>query len=130
MATAIFKLLEKYPLVTVSSGLSIILVTSFFVTSSDSGSMVVDTLTSGGRHDAPKIQKIFWAAMEGATASVLLLYGGLTALQSTTTITGLAFAFILVVMTISFYLSLEDYYAKNYIRTKDHEAKTSSEKAS
>jgi choline/glycine/proline betaine transport protein len=92
--------------------------------------MVVDTLTSGGRHDAPKIQKIFWAAMEGATASVLLLYGGLTALQSTTTITGLAFAFILVVMTISFYLSLEDYYAKNYIRTKDHEAKTSSEKAS
>ncbi|REJ61804.1 MAG: BCCT family transporter, partial [Bacteroidetes bacterium] len=68
--------------------------------------------------------------MEGATASVLLLYGGLTALQSTTTITGLAFAFILVVMTISFYLSLEDYYAKNYIRTKDHEAKNSSEKAS
>lgn len=130
IATAIFKLLEKYPLVTVSSGLSIILVTSFFVTSSDSGSMVVDTLTSGGRHDAPKIQKIFWAAMEGATASVLLLYGGLTALQSTTTITGLAFAFILVVMTISFYLSLEDYYAKNYIRTKNHEAKNSSEKAS
>jgi len=47
--------------------------------------------------------------MEGATASVLLLYGGLTALQSPITITGLAFAFILVVMTISFYLCLENY---------------------
>ena len=98
------------PLVTSSSGLSVILVASFFVTSSDSGSMVVDTLTSGGRHDAPKIQKIFWAAMEGATASVLLLYGGLTALQSATTITGLAFAIILVVVVFSFYLSLEKYY--------------------
>jgi len=118
LPTAFFILLEKFPLVTISSGLSVILVASFFVTSSDSGSMVVDTLTSGGRHDAPKIQKIFWAAMEGATASVLLLYGGLTALQSATTITGLAFAFILVVMTISFYLSLEGYYEKHYIKSK------------
>jgi len=110
LPTAFFILLEKFPLVTISSGLSVILVASFFVTSSDSGSMVVDTLTSGGRHDAPKIQKIFWAAMEGATASVLLLYGGLTALQSATTITGLAFASILVLMVFSFYLSLEKYY--------------------
>ena len=114
VATAIFKLLEKYPFVTISSGLAILLTTSFFVTSSDSGSMVVDTLTSGGRHDAPRIQKIFWAAMEGATASVLLLYGGLTALQSATTITGLAFAIILVIMVISFYMSLESYYKEHF----------------
>jgi choline/glycine/proline betaine transport protein len=114
VATAIFKLLEKYPLVTISSGLAILLTTSFFVTSSDSGSMVVDTLTSGGRHDAPKVQKIFWAAMEGATASVLLLYGGLTALQSATTITGLAFAIILVIMVISFYMSLEKYHDEHF----------------
>lgn len=113
VATAIFKLLERFPLVALSSGLTVLLVASFFVTSSDSGSMVVDTLTSGGRHEAPKIQKIFWAAMEGATASVLLLYGGLTALQSATTITGLAFALILVVMVISFYLSLERYYEQH-----------------
>jgi len=79
---------------------------------------VVDTLTSGGRHDAPKIQKIFWAAMEGATASVLLLYGGLTALQSATTIAGLAFAFILVIMTISFYFSLVGYYEEYYSKAK------------
>lgn len=118
LPTAFFILLEKFPFVTISSGLSVILVASFFITSSDSGSMVVDTLTSGGRHDAPKIQKIFWAAMEGATASVLLLYGGLTALQSATTIAGLAFAFILVIMTISFYFSLVGYYEKYYSKAK------------
>ena len=78
--------------------------------------MVVDTLTSGGRHDAPKIQKIFWAAMEGATASILLLYGGLTALQSATTITGLAFAVILVIMAVSFYISLDEYYKKEFTK--------------
>jgi len=117
VATAIFKLLEKYPFVAISSGRAILLITSFFVTSSDSGSMVVDTLTSGGRHNAPKIQKIFWASMEGATASILLLYGGLAALQSTTTVTGLAFAIILVIMSISFYLSLEKYY-ETHIETK------------
>lgn len=116
VATAIFKLLERFPLVTISSGLAILLVASFFVTSSDSGSMVVDTLTSGGRHEAPKIQKIFWAAMEGATASVLLLYGGLTALQSATTITGLAFAIILVIMVISFYKSVEDHHEEHYVK--------------
>jgi choline/glycine/proline betaine transport protein len=52
--------------------------------------------------------------MEGATASVLLLYGGLTALQSATTITGLAFAIILVIMAISFYMSLEKYYDEHF----------------
>ncbi len=116
VATAIFKLLERYPLVSISSGLAILLTTSFFVTSSDSGSMVVDTLTSGGRHNAlTKIQKIFFrAAMEGTTASVLLLYGGLTALQSATTITGLAFAIILVIMVISFYMSIEKYYDDHF----------------
>ena len=114
VSTAIFKFLEKYPYVKISSTLAVLLVTSFFVTSSDSGSMVVDTLTSGGRHDAPKIQKIFWAFMEGGTASVLLAYGGLSALQSATIVTGLAFAIILVVILYSFYISMELYYEKHY----------------
>jgi choline/glycine/proline betaine transport protein len=114
VSTAIFKFLEKYPYVKISSGLAVLLVTSFFVTSSDSGSMVVDTLTSGGRHDAPKFQKIFWAFMEGGTASVLLAYGGLSALQSATIVTGLAFAIILVVILYSFYISMESYYEEHY----------------
>ena len=114
VATAIYKLLEKHPFVTLSSVLAILLVASFFVTSSDSGSMVVDTLTSGGRHEAPKVQKIFWASMEGMIASILLLYGGLTALQSATTITGLAFALILVVICISLVRSLRTYWEEHH----------------
>ena len=76
--------------------------------------MVVDTLTSGGRHEAPKVQKIFWASMEGMIASILLLYGGLTASQSATTITGLAFALILVVISISLVRSLRTYWEENH----------------
>jgi len=114
VSTAIYKLLEKHPWVSLSSVLAILLVASFFVTSSDSGSMVVDTLTSGGRHEAPKVQKIFWASMEGLTAGILLLYGGLTALQSATTITGLAFAIILIFICFSLVRSLKSYWESEH----------------
>lgn len=107
IATAIYYLLEQYPLTSISSGLTIILVASFFVTSSDSGSFVVDTLTSGGRHDAPKGQKIFWASMEGLIAAVLLIGGGLVALQTASILTGLPFAIIILIMCYSFYKSLK-----------------------
>nr|WP_319398350.1 BCCT family transporter [uncultured Carboxylicivirga sp.] len=114
VATAIYKLLEQYPLAYISSFLAAILVTSFFITSSDSGSLVVDTLTSGGRHDAPVGQKIFWASMEGAVAGILLVGGGLTALQTASILTGLPFAFILIMMCFSFYKSLKGYYKENF----------------
>ncbi|TKG94963.1 BCCT family transporter [Puteibacter caeruleilacunae] len=107
VSTAIYHLLEQYPLTTFSSLVTILLVASFFVTSSDSGSYVVDTLTSGGRHDAPKGQKIFWASMEGVVAAVLLVGGGLTALQTASILTGLPFAIIIIVMCFSFYKSLK-----------------------
>ncbi|MEN7550241.1 BCCT family transporter [Rapidithrix thailandica] len=110
IATAIYKMLEHLPFSFYTSLLTVILVTSFFVTSSDSGSMVVDTLTSGGRHDAPVGQKIFWASMEGIVAGTLLVGGGLVALQTAVILTGLPFAIILVVMCFSLYKSLQDYY--------------------
>jgi len=110
IATAIYKLLEQFPYSFLSSVLTVFLVASFFITSSDSGSMVVDTLTSGGRHDAPVGQKIFWASMEGTVAGILLVGGGLTALQTATTLTGLPFAIVLAIMCYSFYKSLESYY--------------------
>lgn len=113
IATAIYYLLEQYPLTSISSGITIILVASFFVTSSDSGSFVVDTLTSGGRHDAPKGQKIFWASMEGIIASVLLIGGGLVALQTASILTGLPFAIIILIMCYSFYKSLKTDYPKD-----------------
>ncbi len=113
VATAIYKLLEQYPFAFLSSLIGVVLVTSFFITSSDSGSMVVDTLTSGGRHDAPVGQKVFWASMEGVVAGILLVGGGLTALQTASILTGLPFALLLIVLCFSFYKSLSAYYDDN-----------------
>ncbi|MEQ9437819.1 MAG: BCCT family transporter [Cyclobacteriaceae bacterium] len=110
VATAIYQLLEQYPFAFISSILTVLLVASFFVTSSDSGSLVVDTLTSGGRHDAPVGQKIFWASMEGTVAAVLLVGGGLTALKTASILTGLPFALILIVLCYSLYQSLKHYH--------------------
>lgn len=107
IATAIYHLLEQYPLPFISSLLTVVLVACFFVTSSDSGSMVVDTLTSGGKLDAPVGQKVFWASMEGIIAIVLLIGGGLTALQTATILTGLPFAIILLVMCYSLLKTLK-----------------------
>ncbi len=98
VATALFDMLEAFPLTEVVSLIGVLLLVSFFVTSSDSGSLVVDHLTSGGKLDSPKPQRVFWAIMEGAVAVVLLLGGGLSALQTAAVSTGLPFALILLVM--------------------------------
>ncbi|MFW6390039.1 MAG: BCCT family transporter [Halanaerobiales bacterium] len=85
------------------SVLGTILVISFFVTSSDSGSLVVDNITSGGKLNSPVPQRVFWAGMEGLIAVVLLLIGGeeaLLALQTAVISTGLPFAIILIIMGI------------------------------
>ena len=114
VSTAIYTLLEQYPFAFISSLLAVIIVASFFITSSDSGSMVVDMLTSGGRHDAPVGQKVFWASMEGLVAGILLVGGGLTALQTASILTGLPFAILLIVLCFSFYKSLKSYYKEHY----------------
>ncbi len=108
ISTALFVMLEEYPLSFVTSLAGITLVTSFFVTSSDSGSLVIDSITSGGKLDAPVGQRIFWALSEGGVAATLLLAGGLTALQTAALTTGLPFACILLVMCYSLYKGLED----------------------
>ncbi|WP_084639558.1 BCCT family transporter [Geitlerinema sp. PCC 9228] len=101
VATAMFVMLENFPLTAFSSVVAILLVTIFFVTSSDSGSLVVDNLTSGGKLDSPAPQRVFWATMEGVVAAVLLLGGGLNALQTAAITTGLPFAVVLLVMCFS-----------------------------
>lgn len=91
------------------------LVISFFVTSSDSGSLVVDNITSGGKLDSPVPQRIFWACMEGVVAIVLLLIGGkqaLKALQTAVVATGLPFTFILIIMSILLLDSVRRVYRK------------------
>ena len=106
VSTALFVFLETIPFTEAISVLAIVLVTSFFITSSDSGSLVVDSLTSGGKISAPVGQRIFWATTEGAVAAVLLIGGGLQALQTATIITGLPFAFLLLTMCYSLHEGL------------------------
>ena len=98
IATALFELLQNFPLSAVTSLLAMLLVFIFFVTSSDSGSLVIDIITSGGDLDPPVPQRVFWAVTEGVVAAVLLTGGGLTALQSASIATGLPFAVILVLI--------------------------------
>ena len=107
---AMFAMLEQYPLGAISGLLATLLVITFFVTSSDSGSLVIDHLTSGGKHDVPKVQRIFWAITEGAVAAILLVGGGLTALQTAAITTGLPFAVILCLMCYTVYLGLSNEY--------------------
>jgi choline/glycine/proline betaine transport protein len=108
VATAIYALLEQLPFSGVTSFLAAIVVVLFFVTSSDSGSFVVDMLTSGGHPDPPIWQRIFWAFTEGAVAAALLVAGGLDALRSAAICTGLPFAVVLLLVAISLYKALRD----------------------
>ncbi len=106
VATALFVMLQELPFFQLSAFVGIVLVITFFVTSSDSGSLVVDNLASGGKLDSPVIQRVFWAIAEGVVAAVLLLGGGVTALQTAVIATGLPFAIVLLVMCFSLYRSL------------------------
>ena len=108
IATALFVFFQDYPLAMVINIVAILLIAGFFITSSDSGSLVIDSLTSGGKIDAPVGQRIFWAVTEGTVAAVLLIGGGLQALQTATIVTGLPFAIILLVMCYSLYKGLKE----------------------
>ncbi|MGQ4275511.1 BCCT family transporter [Pseudidiomarina sp. E22-M8] len=99
VSVALFAFLEGFPFSTFLSGLATVMVIVFFVTSSDSGSMVVDMLCSNGRDDTPVWQRIFWASGEGIVAIVLLLAGGLGALQTMTIASALPFTIILMIAT-------------------------------
>ena len=101
VSTALFVFLEQFPLGTITSIIAVVLILSFFVTSSDSGSLVIDGLTSGGKLDAPVGQRIFWAQTEGLVAAILLIGGGLGALQTAAISTGLPFVLILLIMCYS-----------------------------
>jgi choline/carnitine/betaine transport len=94
----LFVMLEALPLSTITSLVGIVLVIVFFVTSSDSGSLVIDTITAGGKVDAPVPQRVFWAVFEGLVAIVLLAAGGLEALQAAAVTTGIPFAVVLLAM--------------------------------
>ncbi len=103
---ALFKMFEELPLTQVASFVSIVLLITFFVTTSDSGSLVVDTITAGGKTDAPVAQRVFWCSAEGLVAIALLLGGGLRSLQAATIASGLPLAIILLGIGVCVWVGL------------------------
>lgn len=105
-AIALFKLFEQLPLTSMISFVAVILIMTFFVTSSDSGSLVIDSLASGGSSQTPIWQRVFWASMEGLVAATLLVAGGLGALQAMSITSALPFAIIMVLSAIGMWRAL------------------------
>ncbi|GGB96652.1 BCCT family transporter [Marinobacterium zhoushanense] len=97
----LFTMLDALPMAQITSFIGIILVVVFFVTSSDSGSLVIDVISAGGKVDAPTPQRVFWCTFEGLVAIALILGGGLVALQAMAVSTGFPFTIVLLVASIS-----------------------------
>ncbi|MCP4971506.1 MAG: BCCT family transporter [Arcobacter sp.] len=105
-----FQMLENLPFTAITSSIAIFLVIVFFVTSSDSGSLVIDSITAGGKTDSPVGQRVFWALVEGLVAIALLYVGGsdaLSALQAGSIATALPFTIIMIIMCLSLYRGLK-----------------------
>ena len=97
----LFSMLDALPLSSITSFIAIVLVIVFFVTSSDSGSLVIDVISAGGKVDAPTPQRVFWCIFEGLVAISLIVGGGLVALQAMAVSTGLPFTLVLLVAAFS-----------------------------
>ena len=95
---ALFKMLEPLPFTAIVSTISVFLIAIFFVTSADSGSLVMDTITAGGKMNSPVAQRVFWCLLAGLVAIALLLGGGMASLQALTISIGLPFGVLLLVM--------------------------------
>ena len=103
---ALFKMFDQLPLTKLLSSVALLLTLVFFVTSSDSGSLIVDTIAAGGRVDAPVAQRVFWCTIEGLVAIALLLGGGLDSLQAASLATGFPFALVLLGMVVCVWIGL------------------------
>jgi BCCT family betaine/carnitine transporter len=108
---SLFAMLESLPLASITSTLAIVLVIVFFVTSSDSGSLVIDTITAGGKIDAPVPQRVFWCTFEGLVAIALLMGGGLASLQAMVISTGLPFTIVLLALCVCILMGLRTEHA-------------------
>ena len=127
VSTAIFKVFEYLPMGNIASMLATLLIITFFVTSSDSGSLVIDIITSGGNHEPPTWQRVFWAVTEGVVAIALLLAGGLAALQSAAIASALPFTFIMLVICYGLYKGLRRESLRLEARNQDDHSITASE---
>ena len=100
LSTALFYFFEQLPGAAITSTLAVVLVAVFFITSADSGSLVIDTLASGGAEDTPRWQRVYWCVFLGLTAALLLLAGGLGALQAATLMAALPFVAIMMLLAV------------------------------
>ncbi len=98
VSTALYVTLDDLPVRALTASIATVVIVTYFVTSSDSGSLVIDMLTAGGDPDPPRAQRVFWATTEGVIAAVLLLSGGLTALQTASIASGLPFTVVMLLM--------------------------------
>lgn len=105
-AIALFKLYENLPFTSIASFVTVFLIITFFVTSSDSGSLVIDSLAAGGAAQTPVWQRVFWASTQGVLAAVLLIAGGLQALQAMTVASALPFAIIMLLSAVGIWRAL------------------------
>ena len=125
MSLVLFLMLENLVFPIISSIFALALLVFFFVTSSDSGSLVVDSITSGGKLNAPKPQRIFWASVQGLLAIVLLIGGGssaLGAIQAGAISMALPFVIILLVASISLIIGLYSEWIYLNAKTLDNES--------
>src|SRR5690625_1819259 len=118
ISTAIYVFFEKFPLSMLLKVLGVTLICSFIITSADSGALVVDSITSGGKLKTPKYQRVIWAVSIGAVASVLMYGGGLNAVQTAVTISGLPFAIFLLMMGYSLFIGIKEDYDESQRRKK------------
>lgn len=103
LSVALFQFFQYLPLPAVTSSLAVLLVAVFFITSSDSGSLVVDAIAAGGETRTGAPQRVFWCVLEGLIAGVLLVAGGLAALQSATIATALPFSLIMLLLVLALF---------------------------
>jgi choline-glycine betaine transporter len=106
-ATAMFVMLEAYPLTGLTALIGTLSVILFFVTSSDSASMVADIIASGGSENPTTGTRLFWGILEGMLAAVLLVAGGLKALQTGAITIGLPFCVLVILMCYSLWRGLQ-----------------------
>lgn len=116
--STLFQVLTDLPLGQVFSVLAIIVIALFFITSSDSGSLVIDMLASGGHPNPPTWSRVLWSLVEGAVAISLLLAGGLAALQSAALATALPFSVVLLLMCFAIVRGLRYEYRRHELEQR------------
>jgi BCCT family betaine/carnitine transporter len=103
---SLFVFLERFPLTGLASAIGVVLVLVFFVTSMDSGSLIVDTMTAGGKIETPLGQRIFWCVFLGLLGVALMLGGGLSSLQALALASAFPFSLVMLLMMLSLYQGL------------------------